>query len=107
MKLYTRARDGILYEAYAEYDNGVVTVKEGSKINRTNAPGFKPREKIAALRENDAIFKNEFYLRKDISFTSLSTAATFVTGRSANGNIVWKTENGKYVKYSLGGGGEK
>lgn len=38
---------------------------------------------------------------EDVSFQSLSTAACFVTGRSANGMITWKTEDGKYVRYTL------
>ena len=31
----------------------------------------------------------------------LSTAACFVTGRTANGMITWKTADGKYVRYTL------
>lgn len=100
MNLFTKARDGKLYEAYAEYNNGVVTIKGGSKINRKNASRFKPPKRIAELRENDLLFCNSNVLKKDLSFPSLSTAATFVTGRIANGNIVWKTENGKSLKYS-------
>jgi len=103
MKLFTKARDGKLYMAFAEYDKGMVTVKKGSMINRINAPGFKPKKSIEELRANEALFENGNILREDISFSSLSTAATFVTGRVANGNIVWKTENGKYVKYSIEG----
>ena len=38
---------------------------------------------------------------EDVIFNSLSTAATFVTGRSANGMIVWKTLDGKNVRDTL------
>ena len=34
MKLHTIARDKTLYEATAEYKDGTVIVKKGSKINR-------------------------------------------------------------------------
>lgn len=53
------------------------------------------------LRSNDALFEDGDLLREDVTFNSLSTAATFVTGRTANGMIVWKTEDGKYVKHTL------
>ena len=101
MKLSTKSRDGELYYATAEYTEGTIIVHKGSKINRKNAPGFKPRKGVAILREDDSLFENDCYLKNDIPFSSLSTAASFVTGRTANGNIVWKTDDGKYVKYSL------
>lgn len=107
MKLFTKARDGVLYDAHAEFDGKTVVVKKGSKINRINAPGFKPKKTIAELRNNEALFDDSCLLKDDLAFSSLSMAATFVTGRIANGNIVWKTENGKYVRYSLGGGGDE
>lgn len=106
MKIYTISRDKELYNATAEFENGVVTVKKGSKINRKNTLGFKPKQAIADLRNDESIFSNVDYLSKDIHFSSLSEAATFVTGRIANGMIVWKTDNGKYVKYALIGGEE-
>ena len=101
MKLFTVARDNMLYNATAEYNDGIVVVKKGSKINRNNAPGFHPKKLIADLRSDETLFYEGCYLSKDLTFKSLSAAATFVTGRIANGNIVWKTENNKYVKYSL------
>lgn len=101
MKLFTKSRDGQLYSATAEYTDGKIVVHKGSKINRRNASGFRPRKGVAKLREDESLFENECYLKKDVTFDSLSTAASFVTGRTANGNIVWKTDDGKYVKYSL------
>ena len=97
MNLYTKSRDGVLYEANADYTAGVVIVKKGSKINRQLSNAVKSRKAIAELIADDSLFENQNYLKNDIRFTSLSTAATFVTGRIANGNIVWKTEDGKYV----------
>lgn len=101
MKLYTKSRDGMLYEAKADYEDGVVKVNKGSRINRKNAKGFKPKKNIAAIREDETLFDNGCVLNKDITFNSLSAAATFVTGRTANGMIVWKTEDGRYVRFAL------
>lgn len=51
------------------------------------------------LREK---FKNEidlnWCLKKDILFTSPSSAACFLTGASVNGMIAWKDKNGKTLK---------
>lgn len=106
MRLHTIARDKTLYEAMAEYKDGTVIVKKGSKINRKESNGVKVKRAVEELRNDDSLFENECFLKKDIQFKSLSTAATFVTGHVANGNIVWKTDDGKYVKYALKSGGE-
>ena len=103
MKIFTKSRDGILYSATAEYSDGRVTVLKGSQINRINAPGFKPKKLVADLRADNSLFDAEGILISDIQFNSLSTAATFVTGRIANGMIVWKTQDSKYIRYSLEG----
>ena len=105
MELHTKSRDG-LYEATAEFMDGNITVKTGSKINRRNSQGFSPSQYLKELREKEALFSGDI-LQKDIKFDSLSTAATFVTGRIANGMIVWKTKDGRYVRYTLKQGGEK
>ena len=107
MIISTKARDGKLYEAHAEYCNGVVIIKKGSKINRRNALKFVPPPRIAELRENDLLFYDSCYLKNDLSLPSLSFAATFVTGRIANGNIVWKTKDGKSLKYLFAKKGKK
>jgi len=53
------------------------------------------------LRNDENTVDKDGVLKKDISFESLSTAACFVTGRTANGMITWKTADGKYVRYTL------
>lgn len=101
MKLHTKSRDGVLYEAEAEYKDDKVIIKKGSKINRKEMPGFKAKGIVAIYRKNNSIFTEDDRLKEDVTFDSLSAAACFVTGRSANGNIVWKTENKKALKYSI------
>ena len=103
MKLFTKSRDG-LYEANAIYEDGVIRILKGSRINTKNSDGFKPSEKVATLRSDKSKVDNGGYLHQDVEFDTLSTAATFVTGRIANGMIVWKTEDGKYVRHTINRG---
>lgn len=100
MKLHTKSRDG-LYEANAIFENGTIVVLKGSRINTRNSKGYKPSPKIASMRNDSSLIDADGYLKENIVFETLSTAATFVTGRTANGMIVWKTEDGKYVRYSI------
>lgn len=101
LKLHTISRDKVLYEATAIYVDGTITVKKGSRINICLSAGYKPTANILKLRDNSSIVDGDGILLRDIPFNSLSTAASFVTGRTANGMIVWKTENGRYVRYAL------
>lgn len=102
LNIHTKSREG-LYEAKAIYEEGNVVVLKGSKINNIASEGFKPSTLVKQLREDSDIVNENGILLKDVKFNSLSTAACFVTGRSANGMITWKTEDGKYVRYTLKG----
>lgn len=101
LKIYTKARDKQLYYADALYNDGKVIVLAGSKINLTPGPGFKPSNYIRQLRADNSLYDEKGITKKDITFKSLSTAATFVTGRTTNGLICWKTEDGNYVRNRL------
>ena len=46
MKLYTKSRDGVLYNATAIFEDGIVTVCKGSKKNRKNAVMGGAEQKI-------------------------------------------------------------
>ena len=100
MKLYTKSRDR-RYDANAEYDGNKVVVFKGSKINTTPGDGFNPSPEIKKIRDDIEVVDMNGVLLKDVSFSSLSAAATFVTGRVANGKMAWKTQDGRYVRYSL------
>lgn len=100
LNLHTKSRDN-LYCAEATYNEGVVTVKKGSQINIRENPNFKPSEIVKSLLADKSVVGNDGILKKDVEFNSLSTAATFVAGRISNGMITWKTEDGKYVRYTL------
>ena len=59
---------------------------------------FKRAEKIEQDRKG--VVHNRV-LQENITFSSPSTAANFVTGSSTNGLRAWKTEDGKPLKESL------
>ena len=100
LELHTKSRDN-LYEAKAIYKDGEVTVKKGSRINLKFGKGFKPSTLIKEKMNDRTIVDNNGIVMKDVSFSSLSTAASFVTGRVSNGMITWKTPDGKYVRDTL------
>lgn len=100
LNLHTVSRDN-LFEAKAVYKDGKVTVLKGSRINLGFSSAFKPTNLVMQAIKNPKIVGNDGIVKEDITFESLSTAATFVTGRVSNGMIVWKTSDGKYVRYTL------
>ena len=103
MNIYTKSRDN-LYEATAKYNDGEIIVNAGSRINLRDSKGYNPPKQVSDIRNNRELVDSNGILLKDIAFGTLSTAATFVTGRIANGMIVWNTEDGKYIRYTLNGG---
>ena len=100
IKLHTKSRDN-LYEATATYKDGMVTVHSGSRINTTPGEKYQPSDEIKEIRSDKNVVAPDGKLLKDLDFNSLSTAASFVQGRIANGMISWKTEDGKYVRETL------
>lgn len=99
IKLVSKRSD---FEAYGELDIKTKNVKvlKGSKIAKdiANSKTFKGANTIEKNRQG--IIKNNI-LQEDKVFKSPSTAANFVTGRSTNGLIAWKTEDGKKIKEVL------
>jgi hypothetical protein len=101
IKLHTVSRDKSLYYANAIYENGKVIVHKGSHINLAHGENFKSQGLFAELFCNNKLIDACGNVLEDIEFQSLSQAASFVTGRIANGMIVWKTDDNRYVRYSL------
>ena len=81
------------FDVYDETNN-TVTVLKDSVIN-PKIEIFKGTTAIEKHREG--VIKNGKVI-KDIAFNSPSTAASFVTGRSTNGMIAWKTGDGQNLK---------
>lgn len=102
LKLHTVSRDN-LFDAQATYENDEVTVLKGSRINLSPSLKFKPSEVVANCLADKTLVGEDGILKRDVTFKSLSTAATFVAGRISNGMITWKTEDGCYVRYTLKG----
>lgn len=89
---------GVDASGYGLYLDGGILVQKGSRIRKAQAPTSPPS--VAKLISN-LVTKNvltdvgECYeLLEDEFFSSPSSAASFVLGRSANGWISWKLPNG-------------
>jgi hypothetical protein len=76
-------------------------VLEGSHVTKTEAPSihdylknFRQEKK----QDGSMVDKGEYFeVIQRITFSSLSTAAGFVLGRSANGWTEWRNINGKAI----------
>lgn len=98
MKVYIkREKSGV--SAKGEYDPTTkeLTVLKGSIVSGDVAEGgtFRSARTIIKLR-NDTVKDNKVI--KDVHFKSPSSAGNYVTGRSTNGYITWKDENGKLLR---------
>ncbi|MEG2118539.1 MAG: DUF4357 domain-containing protein, partial [Clostridia bacterium] len=72
-------------------------VLAGSKIRTDIVPSCPDYVKTERKNNKDNIDDNDM-IRNEILFKSPSSSAAFVLGASANGNIEWKTEDGKNFK---------
>lgn len=98
MKLFLSKRNSSV-DAAAIYDvdKQAFTVLKGSKVS-TDIADFRGANSILKHRKDTVVDSVTII---DVTFKSASTAANFVTGRSTNGLIAWKTEDGKTLKDSL------
>lgn len=76
--------------------DGTITVLKGSHISNTVSAGFPTNRKSSYQRRmqliENRIIVNEVF-KKDHDFTSPSSAAAVILGRSADGLIEWKLED--------------
>lgn len=90
MKFYLKNRKGT-FDAIADYDESskTFTVLKGSCVseNVSNAPTFRGSKSVLKYREKYVIDRR---VVENVVFKSPSVAANFVTGRSADGCILWK-----------------
>lgn len=90
-------RNGIT--AYGIYSGEKFEVLEGSQIDMTKKNSERQqiqKQRQNALKNGEIVEINgKFILKVSMSFTSPSTAASFVLGHSANGWMEWKNKNGK------------
>ena len=96
IKLYICAARG------AEGTGAVVSdgfvVFKGSKVATSVTKSF-PNNKLRDKLFETEIINNQYVFTKDYIFSSPSTAASIVMGRSANGLTEWATEDGVTLKY--------
>ena len=89
---YTKGRG---CEARGFYSSNGFTVLKDSVIATKTAPSFNWKEKRESmLKEYVANDGDKLILSSDKTFSSVSPAASFCLGRSANGWAEWKDEDG-------------
>lgn len=101
MKVYLK-RKRIGVNATGEFDPTTrsLIVLSGSIVSKDVAHSEKFRGAKTIERTREGIIQ-DCILQKDIAFKSPSTAGNFVTGRSVNGLVTWKAEDGRTVKEIL------
>lgn len=89
--------------AEAKYDKkeGFFTVLKGSRVSEgVNHNGtFRGANSVEKARKLGNV--TDCIVMKEVTFSSASTAANFVTGTSTNGLLAWKNEEGVSLKKIL------
>lgn len=99
MRLFLNSRKGT-HSAIAEYDKDEIVVLEGSKINMKLVYPKMPSH-IKEMREDRSVVSSDGKVLTNVVFDTPTSAAQFVTGRSANGYIVWRPDNKMSLKQYL------
>ena len=99
MKLILKSKKNLHY-AEAEWDGEQIIVLSGSRINPI-VTFSQMSEEIKHMREDRTIVSEQNELLVDVKFTSPSSAAQFVTGRSVNGYIAWRPDDKMSLKEYL------
>lgn len=90
------------YNATGDYDveTNSLVVKTGSVVSPDicYTKTFRGAKSVERQRVDNVV---DNIVQRDVKFSSPSTAANFVTGRSSNGMIMWKTEEGKSLKKTI------
>lgn len=88
--------------AEAVYDGETMTVLPGGRISTDFASHIHGGRKAKSYRNSAEYVDADRIILKECIFSSPSTAAQFVTGRSTNGYEAWKVEAkknlGKYLE---------
>ena len=96
----TQQGKGVFAEAV--YEGESITVLPGGSISTDFAAHIRGGKKAKSYRDNAEYVNGEHKILKKCTFSSPSTAAQFVTGRSTNGYVAWKVEGkqnlGDYLK---------
>ncbi|WP_034490099.1 DUF4357 domain-containing protein [Butyrivibrio fibrisolvens] len=85
------------YYAKAIYYGEKVVVKKGGQISQDFSNSIRGGNNSRRYREDRSFVDENGRIIKDCEFSSLSTAAQFVSGRSISGYTAWKVEKGKAI----------
>ena len=89
-------RNGV--QAFGIYDGEKFEVLEGSEIDlsrKCHSDNIEKQRQTAIQNGNISNIGSRYKLNVSVSFTSPSSAATFVLGGSTNGWVEWKNKDGK------------
>ena len=85
----------ILLQSFRKDVKIVIEHRAGSKINSTTSNSFNRKDAYRDITNNYCNLENGLYvLKENYTFASPSTASSVVLGRSSNGWIDWKDEQG-------------
>lgn len=97
MKVYLKSRNAS-YSAVGRWDGSTLVVLKGSVIKAGEAGSFRSARQVAKCWNDANCIDQDNIVKKDIAFSSPSTAAQFVTKRSINGWLAWKTNDNICLK---------
>ena len=95
--IYLTAKNGD-YDAKGTYEDGTITVLPGSKIRLDFAAHIRGGTTALNYRNDPKSVDSNGIVLKNCSFTSASTSAQFVTGRSTNGLEAWRVDSETKLK---------
>lgn len=99
MKVFLKKKNSIA-NAVGEFDERTkeLTVLKGSIVSEDIACSEKFERAANSIAKRRAICVKDNVVTQDVVFKSPSTAANFVTGRSCNGLLEWKDNDGRKLK---------
>lgn len=100
MKIFYRGRDD-QFDAQGTLEDGIYTVLKGSRISTIMDEGLC--DAVKAYRGEQGLISDSMILLKDITFSSASAAAQFVSGHSTNGLRAWKDQDGNAIGKTITG----
>lgn len=101
MKVYlSKPKCNVFAEGIFDAETGCLIVKKGAKVSKdVRNYASCSAEKTICMRKD---IVEDGILVKDFEFKSPSGAGLFVTGRSTNGMVAWKDEEGRTLNEIMG-----
>lgn len=97
LNVFLKSRKGVDAKGIFNEKTKELTVLKGSRVSSdvSSSPKFRGAKIIIETRNKTT--KDNIVL-EDITFSSCSSAANYVTGYSSNGYVTWKDKAGKKLK---------